>query len=68
MDVTNAIPNGCNNRPSMPPKKNSGINETIIISVAIMIELLISIDASLTIVNVDWRSLLGFLMFSRKRL
>ncbi len=52
-EVTNAIPNGCNKRPSIPLKKNRGIKETIIIKVAIMIELLISTEASRTTISVD---------------
>ncbi len=67
-EVTNAIPNGCNKRPSIPLKKNNGINDTIIIKVAIMIELRISTEASRTTVSVDSRSAFDFLMFSRRRL
>jgi hypothetical protein len=52
-EVTNAMPSGCNKRPSIPLKKNKGIKETMIIKVAMMIELRISIEASLTTVSVD---------------
>ena len=49
----NAIPRGFNMRPSIPERKKRGINATIIISVALMIDVRISFDASKTILMVD---------------
>jgi hypothetical protein len=54
-----AIPSGFNIRPSMPDKKNSGINATIIIRVAFRIEALISFDASKTTLKADCRCSFG---------
>jgi hypothetical protein len=41
-DTINAIPSGCNILPSIPLKKKSGMNATIIMSVAFNIDALIS--------------------------
>jgi hypothetical protein len=43
----------------MPDRKNSGTKATIMISVALRIEALISLDASKTTLNDDLRSLSG---------
>ena len=47
-ETINAIPNGISIRPSMPDKKNKGINATIIISVAFIMDARTSFEASNT--------------------
>jgi len=41
-----AMPNGCNNLPSIPLRKNNGAKDRIMMNVAITIELRISKEAS----------------------
>ena len=50
-ETMNAIPNGANNLPSIPDRKNNGTNATIIMMVALMMLVLISTDASKTTIN-----------------
>ncbi len=54
-ETINAMPSGCSIRPSIPDRKKSGRNATIIIKVALSIDALISFEASKTTVKVDCR-------------
>ncbi len=67
-ETRNEIPRGLSIRPSIPDRKNSGKNATIIIRVAIKIDALISFEASKTIVNEDSLSSAGFFLFCRSLL
>lgn len=67
-ETINAIPSGARSLPSIPDKKNKGTNATMIIRVALMIEVLISIDALKITFNLPSRSSGGFLEFSFSRL
>ena len=60
MATIKETPNGCNKRPSIPLRKNKGIKAVIIMSVAIKIEFLISLDASKIIFKAACFSLAGF--------
>ena len=58
-DTMYAIPSGLSIRPSIPVRKNKGIKVTMIINVALTMELRISDEASNTTLNADLRSPLG---------
>ena len=63
-----AIPRGANNFPSIPDKKNNGRNATIMMNVALIMECLISKEASkITFILLACCSI-GFLAFSFNRL
>ena len=67
-ETMNAIPNGCNKRPSIPLRNNKGVKERMMINVAITMELLISSEASKTTVSEGFLSASGKWLFSRRRL
>ena len=64
----NEMPNGRSIRPSIPLRKKSGMNATMVMIVACTIEVRISVDASYTTFSDGRRSTFGSRKFSLSRL